>query len=94
MKKYAFVTIGGDEKPFVRIPIVERVAGMGFVIPGITDPTAVVSPQAIVGEGTFIGKRAVVNGGAKIGCHCVINTGAILEHETGISTDPECACGE
>lgn len=47
-------------------------------------PTAVVSPSAVLGEGTVIMPRAVINAEAKVGCHCIINTGAIVEHENRI----------
>lgn len=47
-------------------------------------PTAVVSPKAIIGEGTVIMPNAVVNSRAVIGKHTIINTGAIVEHDNVI----------
>ncbi|MBR4721004.1 MAG: acetyltransferase [Clostridia bacterium] len=44
-------------------------------------PTAVVSPNATVGEGTVVAPNAVINSGAVVGKHCIVNTGAIVEHE-------------
>lgn len=44
-------------------------------------PTAVVSPNATVGEGCVVAPNAVINSGATVGKHCIINTSAIVEHE-------------
>ncbi len=79
--EYAFVTVGGGEKPSTRIHVVEKVLKLGFIIPNIIDNTAKVSSRTNLGTGIFVGKNAVVNAGAQIGNHCIINTGAIIEHE-------------
>ena len=79
--EYAFVTIGGGEKPSARIHVVDKVIKLGFIIPNIVDNTAKVSSRTKLGTGIFVGKNAVVNAGAQIGSHCIINTGAIVEHE-------------
>lgn len=44
-------------------------------------PSAIVSPEATVGEGTVIMANAVINSKAVIGRHSIINTGAIVEHD-------------
>ncbi len=47
----------------------------------VRHPTALVSPSAKIGAGTFVGANAVVQGRASIGEHCIINTAAIVEHD-------------
>lgn len=47
-------------------------------------PTAVISSEAFIGEGTVIMPNAVVNAGAVVGKHAIINTGAIVEHDNVI----------
>lgn len=47
-------------------------------------PSAVISPTAVIGEGTVVMPNAVVNAGASIGRHCIINTAAIVEHDNKI----------
>lgn len=47
----------------------------------VVHPTAVVSPYAVIGEGTVVMPGAVINAGAAVGSHCIINTGAIVEHD-------------
>lgn len=48
-------------------------------------PSAVISPSAIIGEGTVVMPNAVINADAVIGKHCIINTGAIIEHDDAIN---------
>lgn len=46
----------------------------------LVDPTASVSSEVTIGEGTVIMPNAVVNAGAKIGNHVIINSGSVIEH--------------
>ncbi len=80
----AFVTLGSVGKPFGRIRIYQMLIDIGFTIPVIADSTAIVSENARIGGGTFIGKNAIVNAGCDIGECVIINTGAILEHDCTI----------
>ncbi|MEH7402257.1 acetyltransferase [Gottfriedia acidiceleris] len=50
----------------------------------IIHPTAIVSPSAIIGNGTVVMPRTVINAGAKIGDHCIINTSSVVEHDNTI----------
>ncbi len=43
--------------------------------------SAIISPDAEIGEGTVVMPGAVINSGAVIGKHCIINSGAIVEHD-------------
>lgn len=47
----------------------------------VIHPSAVVSPSAVLGEGTVVMPKAVINACAAIGRHCIINTGAVVEHD-------------
>lgn len=47
-------------------------------------PSAIISPSAIIGQGTVVMPLAVVNAGSSIGNHSIINTGAIVEHDCRI----------
>jgi sugar O-acyltransferase (sialic acid O-acetyltransferase NeuD family) len=44
-------------------------------------PSAVVSPSAVIGEGTVVMQGAIIQADAVIGKHCIINTGATVDHE-------------
>lgn len=65
----------------LRDELYERLKFIGYNMPVIIDPTAVIASDAIIDEGTIVCKRAVVNAGAKIGKMTIINTGALIEHE-------------
>lgn len=47
----------------------------------IIHSSAIISPSAIIGNGTIIMPNSVINTGAKIGNHCIINTSSIVEHD-------------
>lgn len=82
--KFAFVCLGYMGNSDVRDRLYERLKSIGFTLPVICDPTAIISGDAVVEEGVFIGKRAIVNVGSFIGKMGIINTGAIIEHENHI----------
>lgn len=77
----AFITLGsvGDTKG--RRSLYSTIQNIGFELPVIVDPTAVLSSSVIVEKGVFIGKRTIINAQSKIGTCAIINTGAIIEHD-------------
>lgn len=77
--EYAFVTLGDKLK--LKISLFNLLEKTGFIIPNIIDPSAVVSRNAFIDKGVFIGKHAVINAGAVIKKGVIINTGAIVEHD-------------
>lgn len=42
---------------------------------------AVVSPRAVIGEGTVVMQGSILQSDCRIGRHCIINTGASVDHE-------------
>lgn len=82
--QYAFVAIGSIGNPVQRIKLNGLLEEIGFISPQIIDPSAIVSPYAVLETGVFVGKRAVINAGATIGKCAIINTGAIVEHDCRI----------
>lgn len=48
-------------------------------------PTAVISMDVVIGEGTIIMASAVINVSSKIGKFCIINTGSIVEHDNTLA---------
>jgi len=77
----AAVCIGFLGKGCIRERIYKRLKEIGYKLPVIQDPSAIVSSSACVGEGTFIGKRAVINAEAEIGKMVIVNTMSLIEHE-------------
>jgi sugar O-acyltransferase (sialic acid O-acetyltransferase NeuD family) len=58
-----------------------RVRDMGFCLPPVIHPTAMISPYARIGDGCFVNTGAVINAEAEIGENTIINSAAIIEHE-------------
>lgn len=90
---HAFVAIGYMGRGHVREHIYENLKQIGFYIPYIADPSAVLAGNVKLGEGAYIGKRAVVNANADIGKLCIVNTGAIVEHDSQIGEFSHVAVG-
>lgn len=78
---HGFVTLGNIGNPSARKKLFLKIEQIGFIMPSIIDPSAVVSKYAGIGAGVFVGKNAVVNGGSIIGKGAIINTSAIIEHD-------------
>lgn len=74
--KDVIVSIGS---PQLRKKIVESINVKRYLT--AVHPSAVVSPRAIVQDGTVIMPGGIVNSCAQIGKHCIINTGATVGHD-------------
>lgn len=47
----------------------------------VIHPSAIISPNSSIGEGSVVMQSAIVQSGAKIGKHCILNTGVSIDHE-------------
>ena len=77
----AFLCIGGVSSSSLRRTLYHKLKQVGYQIPNIIDPSAVIGEHVSVGDGICIGKNAVINAGSRVDCGAMINTGAIVEHE-------------
>ncbi len=77
----AAIGVGYMGKSGLREKLWELVKRIGFSLPVICDPSAVLAGDVRIGEGSFIGKSSIVNANASVGKMCIINTGAIIEHD-------------
>ena len=66
----------------MRLHWVKKLLEADFVVPTIIHPSAVVSPSAEIGAGSFVMQRAVINTHTKLGLACLVNSGAIIDHDT------------
>ncbi|MBE7011633.1 MAG: acetyltransferase [Ruminococcaceae bacterium] len=78
--KYFIIAIGDCT---TRKKVLDRYSNLKYYI--AIHPTAVISENVFIGEGTVIMANAVVNANTKIGTHCIINTASIVEHNNIIS---------
>lgn len=73
-----FVAIGNNA---ARERCLAQVLASGHTIPVLIDPSARVSPTAVLGPGTVVMAGAVVQADAQIGRGGIINTGASVDHD-------------
>ncbi len=67
-----------------RIRLAQQVVEMGFTMPVIVHPRAVVAADVSLGQGTFVAAGAVINAQARIGSNVIVNTSASVDHESVI----------
>ncbi len=79
--EHAFVGVGSTGDSRVRERIFEHLLALGFSIPRLVHPSAVVSPSAHLGRGVMIMAGAIVNAEAHLGDNVIVNSGAIVEHD-------------
>lgn len=91
--KNAAICIGYIGKGDIRQRLYDQLKMIGYVLPIVQDPSAIISESAAIGEGSFIGKGAVVNAEARVGKMCIINTKAVVEHECQIEDFAHVAVG-
>ena len=82
----AFITVGSVGNTALRQRLFKLITEIGFTLPSVIDPTAVVAKDVIIGKGCFIGKGAIINAGTCIDDAVIVNTGAVIEHECKIGT--------
>ena len=80
----AFITVGSIKSCELRVRLSKRAEQLGFHFPVIVDPSAIISNNTRIGDGSFVGKNVVVNSDAIVGKHCIINSGAIIEHDCSV----------
>lgn len=74
-----FVIAIGNNK--VRKKIAEKLSLPDNCYATLIHKTAVISPNAKIGNGTVVMPHAVINADTQIGNHSIINTGSIVEHD-------------
>lgn len=89
----AFITVGFMGHGNIRNQLYKQLKVIGYKVPNIIDNTAVVSKNAELEEGIFVGKNVVINANAKIEKMCIINTGAIVEHDCTVEKFSHVAVG-
>ena len=85
---YLFVAIGNCE---IREKIMNSLKDAKWYT--AIHPSAVISPSAVIGEGTCVMPNAVVNNSAVVGKGVIINTCASVDHDDIIGDFVHIACG-
>lgn len=76
--RFAAVGIGNNR---VRERIGVELEALGFTLPPLISPNAVVSPSAEVERGTIVMPGAILNAECRIGPFGIINTSASIDHD-------------
>jgi len=102
--KYFLITIGHIKSASKRKKKFEYLKSLSAVFPVIVSPSAYVSKNAFIDEGTIVMHKTCINAGVSIGKNCIINTGVIIEHDatiknhchisTGSIVNGECSIGQ
>lgn len=76
-KYFYFIAIGNNQR---RKNWYDRLCSQKLRLINVVDRSAIISPEAKIGNGCFFGKMSVVNSRAMIGDNCIINTKSLVEH--------------
>lgn len=71
------VAIGNNA---VREKLMQQLALAGFVFATVIHPRAIVSPSAVLGEGSAVMAGAIVGTQARLGMGSIVNCGAVVDH--------------
>ena len=77
----AFIGIGSVGDPTLRIKLSRKLKKIGFTLPVVAHPSAVIAKSAHIEEGTYIAAGAVIGPEASIGKHVIINSNASVDHD-------------
>ena len=89
----AFISVGSIKSTELRRMLFRKARKIGFNIPALIDPSALVSHSVKVGDGAFISKNTVINAGVEICDMAIVNTGAIVEHDCKVGEFTHVATG-
>ena len=83
--KSFLVALGvGDNK--TRKRLYKLVNDLGFQMPNLIHPTAVVSESSVLGDANLVGCRAILNPHCSIANGSIINTSAVVEHHVSVAS--------
>jgi N,N'-diacetyllegionaminate synthase len=82
--RYSFIAVGSVGNCDIRKRIYANLKKIGFKLPVIIHPKAVISKYVRIEEGAFVAARAVINVGTSIGKNAIINTSSSVDHDCNI----------
>lgn len=69
----------------LRESIYFKAGQIGFEVPSLIHPSAVISPHARIGRGTAVMPGVVINANASIGDYCILNTGSRIDYDVALA---------
>ncbi len=89
----AAIGIGIIHQSRKREEIVNYLEGLGFELPALISPHAIVNEGVNIGKGTVVMDGVVINSGSHIGEGAIINTNSTVEHDCQIGDYVHIASG-
>ena len=77
----ACIGVGNIKVTGVRRSIAGTLLSLGFDLPVVVSPDAIVNQEVIVGRGSMIFDGSIINSGSVIGECCIVNTSSVVEHD-------------
>ena len=77
----------------MRLYWTEKLMEAGYKVPAIIHPSAVVSPSAAIGAGSFVMQNAVINTNTVIAHGVLINSGAVVDHDSVVGAGAHIGLG-
>ena len=84
--KNALVNVGQIKNSNIRKKLYTKLKNLNAGLPIIISPTAYVSKNSEINNGTIIMHNAIVNTDAVIGENCIVNNMALIEHDVNIDS--------
>lgn len=76
-----------------RAGILARLTALGARLVTLAHPTAVISPSATLGAGSFLAAGAILGTRSSLGIGSILNTGAIVDHDVQVGPNTHIATG-
>ncbi len=89
----AVIGLGKTDVSTARSQLLDRIRGLGFDVPVIVSPNAVVNEEVDLGLGTVVFDGSIVNSGTTIGACCILNTNTTMEHDCRLGDNVHVAPG-
>jgi len=89
----AIIALGKIDASAARDRLQAAISALGFELPVIVSPDAVVNEDVKLGAGTVVFDGVVVNSGTVAGSLCILNTNSTIEHDCRLGDNVHIAPG-
>jgi sugar O-acyltransferase (sialic acid O-acetyltransferase NeuD family) len=89
----ALVGIGKTDAGSLRTEVQRELDRLGFRVPAVSSPDAVVNEEVLLGDGTVVLDGACVNSGVVVGPLGILNTNSTVEHDCRLGENVHVAPG-
>ncbi len=80
--KFAVIGFGALHKPSIRQETFQTLKRIGYFLPNLIHPSAIIEPSAILGEGNQIMAGSIIGSDVRVKNNCIINSGSIVSHDS------------